>query len=264
MSWKKLLESTSESLDDHLRLRNDYLMAENRILRNQINGHVQLTDSERKELAKIGAKLGKQALQEIATVAQPDTILAWNRKWVDKPVNPSKRPKPVGRPRVAAEIEEWVVRMARENRSWGYDRIQGSLKHLGYTISDQTVGNILGRHGIPPAPEREKTVTWREFVRSHWEILVVTGFFNSEAWSGLRLIVSCLLRIAHFSCRPLQSMPRPGHQLIQTMQALTQCCLTLRCQVRRWGHLFQEPSKATRGRDTVLEQQNSEAVLAEA
>jgi hypothetical protein len=61
MGWKKLLESAKESLNDHLRLRNEYLMAENRILRNQINGRVQLTDSERKELAEIGAKLGKKA-----------------------------------------------------------------------------------------------------------------------------------------------------------------------------------------------------------
>ena len=76
MSWKKLLESAKESLNDHMRLRNEYLMAENRILRNQIDGRVPLTDSERKELAEIGAKLGKKALAEVATVAQPETILA--------------------------------------------------------------------------------------------------------------------------------------------------------------------------------------------
>ncbi|MDH3600904.1 MAG: helix-turn-helix domain-containing protein [Candidatus Tectomicrobia bacterium] len=140
MSWKKLLESVSESLNDHIQLRNDYLMAENRILRDQIDGRVQLTDSERKELAEIGAKLGKQALEEIATVAQPDTIFAWNRKFADQKVKTSEPRKSVGRPRVDQEIEDWVVRMARENRSWGYDRIQGSLNHLGYTISDQTVG----------------------------------------------------------------------------------------------------------------------------
>ena len=87
MSWKKLLESVSESLNDHLRLRNDYLIAENRILRQQIDGRVQLTDSERKELAEIGAKLGKKALEEIATVAKPDTILAWNRKFADHKVD---------------------------------------------------------------------------------------------------------------------------------------------------------------------------------
>src|SRR5262249_18379064 len=160
MNWKKLLESLSESVNDHLRLRSDYLVAENRILRNQINGRVQLTDSERKELAEIGAKLGKKTLAQIATIATPDTVLAWNCKFAAQKVAPFAPPKSVGRPRVDQEIEDLVLRMARENRSWGYDRIQGALNHLGYTISDQTVGNILKRHGISPAPERKKTVTW--------------------------------------------------------------------------------------------------------
>jgi hypothetical protein len=139
MGWKKRLGSISESVHDHLRLRNDYLIAENRILRSQIGGCVQLTDSERKELAEIGAKLGKQALVEIATVAQADTILAWHRKFATQTVDISTPPQSVGRPRVAPQIEGWVIRMARENRSRGYDRIQGSLNHLGYTISEQTV-----------------------------------------------------------------------------------------------------------------------------
>jgi transposase len=172
MSWKKLLESTKESLNDHMRLCNEYLAAENRILRHQIEGRVQLTDSERKELDEIGAKLGKKALAEIATMAQPDTILAWNRKFANQPTHTAARPKSVGRPRVAPEIEDWVIRMARENHSWGYDRIQDSLTHLGYTISDQTVGNILKRHGLSPAPERKKPLTWPEFIRNHWDVLV--------------------------------------------------------------------------------------------
>ena len=62
-----------------------------------------------------------------------------------------------------------MVRMAQENRSWGYDRIVGALANLGYTISDQTVGNILKRHGLPPAPERKTTTTWKEFIRTHME-----------------------------------------------------------------------------------------------
>ena len=53
-----------------------------------------------------------------------------------------------------------MVQMAQENRSWGYDRITGDLQHLGYMISDQTVGNILKRHGLPPTPKRKKTTTW--------------------------------------------------------------------------------------------------------
>jgi len=180
MDWKKLLGSISASVNNTLRLRNEYLRAENRILRQQIPGRIQLTDQDRKELAEIGAKLGKKALAEVATVATPDTILAWHRKFADQTVDTSEPRQSVGRPRVDKEIEDLVVRMARENRSWGYDRIQGALKHLGYTISDQTVGHILKRHGILPAPERQQTITWREFVRIHLDILVATNFFNGE------------------------------------------------------------------------------------
>jgi transposase len=206
MGWKKLLETSSESINDHFRLRNDYLMAENCILRNQIEGRVQLADSERRELAEIGAKLGKQVLAEIATVAQADTILAWHRKFANQTVNSFASTKSVGRPRVDKEIEDMVVRMARENRSWGYDRIQGSLKHLGYMISDQTVGNILRRHGIPPAPEREKTITWREFVRAHLDVLLATDFFNHEVWSWFGLMIPYFLTLIQIGRYPVHTM----------------------------------------------------------
>jgi len=198
MSWKKLLESVSASLNDYLRLRNDYLMAENHILRHQMNGRVQLTDNERQELAELGAKLGKQALQEIATIAKPETILAWHRKFADQQAVTSQPPKRVGRPRVDHQIEAVVIRMARENRSWGYDRIQGALKNLGYRISNQTVGNILKRHGISPAPARKTTVTWREFLRCHLDVLLATDFLQSEVWRWCGLVLASLLRFIRF------------------------------------------------------------------
>ena len=64
-----------------------------------------------------------------------------------------------GRPRIKREVEELIIRMASENRTWGYDRIAGAVANLGYAISDQTVGNVLRRHGLPPAPERKGTTT---------------------------------------------------------------------------------------------------------
>jgi transposase InsO family protein len=73
--------------------------------------------------------------------------------------------------------------MAKENRSWGSDRIAGALAELGYDISDQTGGNILTRRGIPTAPERKKTTTWREFIRSHMDVLWATDFFSTEVWT---------------------------------------------------------------------------------
>ena len=70
--------------------------------------------------------------------------------------------------------------MAKENPSWGYDRIVGALANLGHRLSDQTVGNILRRHGISPAPKRKQTVSWKDFIRSHRDVLVGMDFFTTE------------------------------------------------------------------------------------
>ena len=180
MSWKTLLAYITGTVDQELLLRNEYLVTENRILRNQLKGRVRLNDGERKALAEIGQKLGKQALQEVAKIVKPDTILAWHRKLVAQKFDGSKQRQAPGRPMINQEIEALIVRMARENRSWGYDRIVGALANLGYTVSDQTVGNILKRHGIPPAPERKTTTTWKEFIRTHMDVLVATDFFTAE------------------------------------------------------------------------------------
>ena len=153
MDWKHLLVSITGTVDQELLLRNEYLVTENRILRNQITGRVRLTDGERKALAEIGRKLGKKGLEAVANIVKPDTILAWHRKLVAQKFDGSQRRKAPGRPTIDPELEALVVRMARENHSWGYDRIVGALANLGYTTSDQTVGNILKRHGLAPAPE---------------------------------------------------------------------------------------------------------------
>src|SRR5215472_1318815 len=152
MDWQHLLAYITGSVDQALLLRNEYLATENRILRNQITGRVRLTDGERKTLAVIGQQLGKQALQDVATIVRPDTILAWHRRLVAQKFDGSQQRKRPGRPPIDPELEALIVRMAQENRSWGYDRIVGAMANLGYTVSDQTVGNILKRHGIPPAP----------------------------------------------------------------------------------------------------------------
>jgi putative transposase len=89
---------------------------------------------------------------------------------------------------ISPELEALVVRFAGENRGWGYDRIVGALANLGYQASDQTVGNLLRRHNIPPAPERSRTTTWKEFIRSHLEVLAGADFFTVRgadlAWAG--------------------------------------------------------------------------------
>jgi len=135
-------------------------VVENRILRNQVKGRLRLNDVERRTLAEIGNRLGKRVLDEVASIVKPETLLGWHRRLVAKKFDGSKNRQYPGRPRVDADIEELVVRLAKENKSWGYDRITGALANLGHEVSDQAVGNILKRHGIPPAPERKATTTW--------------------------------------------------------------------------------------------------------
>jgi hypothetical protein len=134
-------------------------------------------------VGEIGKKLGRRALEEVATIVRPETILTWHRKLIAKKFDGSRKRASLGRPRIAEEVEALIVRLASENRSWGYDRIAGALANLGYTVSDQTLGNILKRYGIPPAPDRGKTTTWKEFIRTHLELLVATDFFTTEVWT---------------------------------------------------------------------------------
>jgi transposase InsO family protein len=215
MDWKHLLAYITGTVDQELLLRNEYLVTENRILRHQLKGRVRLNDSERKALAEIGQKLGKQALQEVATLVKPDTILGWHRQLVAQKFDGSRQRQAPGRPTIDPELEALIVRMARENRSWGYDRIVGALANLGYTVSDQTVGNILKRHGIPPAPERKTTTTWKEFIRTHMDVLVATDFFTAEVWTKAGLVTYYVLFFIHLSSRKVHvagMTPHPDEQ----------------------------------------------------
>jgi transposase InsO family protein len=201
MDWKQLLAYITGSVDQELLRRNESLVTENRILRQQITGRVHLTDVERKTLAEIGHTLGKKALEEVASIVKPETILAWYRKLIAQKYDGSQHRKALGRPRIDEELEALVVRMAQDNRRWGYDRIAGALAHLGYTISDQTVGNILKRHGIPPVLERKYTTTWQEFIRTHMDVLVATDFFTTEVWTWCGLVTYYVLFFIHLESR---------------------------------------------------------------
>ena len=130
-----MLASISGSVDAELLLRNAYLAAENRMLRDQIKGRLPLTETERQTLAEIGKKLGKKALEEVAHVVKPDTMLAWQRQLAADQCGGANQRKSPGRPRIEKEREDVVVQMAKENRGWGYDRLAGALAHLGYELS---------------------------------------------------------------------------------------------------------------------------------
>jgi putative transposase len=145
-----------------------------------LKGRLRLSDVERATLGEIGSRLGRKALGEVANAALPDTILAWYRRLVARKFSRLPGRQGPGRPRIDKDVEELIVRMAEENRSWGYDRIVGALANLGYEVSDQTVGNVLRRHDIPPTPQRRHTTTWAEFIRIHLAVLAATDFFTVD------------------------------------------------------------------------------------
>lgn len=215
MGWKRLLAYISGSVDQELLLRNEYLVAENRILRNQIKYRLRLTDGERKTLAEIGKRLGKKALNELANIVKPETILAWHHALIARKFDSSQKRKSPGRPRIDAELETLIIQIAKQNKTWGYDRIVGALANLGYTVSDQTIGNILKRHGLSPAPEREKTTTWKEFIRTHQHLLAATDFFTTEVWTGLGLRTYYILFFIRLNTREIHIAgitPHPKQQ----------------------------------------------------
>src|SRR5215468_8285936 len=232
MDWKHLLAYITGTVDQELRLRNEYLVTENRILRNQLKGRIRLSDGERKALAVIGQKLGKQALKAVVQILKPETILAWHRTLVAQKFDGFQQRQSPGRPSIDPELEALIVRIAQENRSWGYDRIVGALANLGLPVSAQTVGNVLKRHGLPPAPERKTTTTWKEFIRTHMDVLVATDFFTAEVWTLGGLVTYYVLFFIHLGSRQVYVAgvtPHPNEEwMVQVARNVT---------MEEWGFL---------------------------
>jgi hypothetical protein len=154
MPWKQMLAWVTGKIDDSLRQKSEFVLEENRVYRALLDRHSpgwRLQDTERKALAEKGRTLGK-LLAQVITIVQPETLFKWHRRLVARKWNCSaRRARGVGRPPVDAAVEKRVVQMAKENGGWGYDRIVGARANLGHQVSDQTVGNILRRHGLGPA-----------------------------------------------------------------------------------------------------------------
>jgi hypothetical protein len=141
----------------------EYLREENRVLREQPGRRrLCLTNDQRRRLAARAKGLGRKLLAEVATIVTPETLLAWHRKLIAQKYDGSGQRGP-GRPRTRQEIEALVVRLAEENREWGYRRVQGALSHLGHELARSTIAAILERHGIEPAPERSRRPPGRSF-----------------------------------------------------------------------------------------------------
>jgi putative transposase len=215
MDWARILAYITGTVNQELLLRNEYLAAENRILKAQLKTPLRLTDGERITLAEIAHRLGRKALEDVANAAKPDTILGWYRKLIARKFDGSQSRQYPGRPRIDHATEQLVVRMAKENSDWGYDRIVGAMANLGYTLSDQTVGNILHRHGIPSVPERKRMTTWADFICRHMAVLAGTDFFSVEVLTLRGLVTYYVLFFIHLESRKVEIAgitPHPNEQ----------------------------------------------------
>src|SRR5919201_2190528 len=134
-----------------------YLLAENRVLKAQLGGRrLRLTDTERRHLAALAHPLGRTRLKGMATLVTPETLLRWYQRLIAQKFDGSAQRRQLGRPRIAEEVEQLVVRMAEENPTWGYRRIQGALANVGHHSDKLTVRNVLRRYHMEPAPQRRK------------------------------------------------------------------------------------------------------------
>jgi putative transposase len=145
----------------------EYLRAENQSLREQLGN--------RRILAALGP------------VVTPDTLLRWYRNLVAANYDGSMK-RGVGRPRMKPDIRKLVMRMARENPSWGYTRIRGALFNLGHDIARNTIKAILKERGIEPAPERGRHANWHTFIKSHLGAIAGADFFTVEVIRGFGLV----------------------------------------------------------------------------
>src|SRR5450755_390861 len=216
--WARLLAYVTGLVNQQLLLRNEYLAAENRILRAQLPKRLRLTDPQRCTLAEIGKRLGRKALEQVACVVKPETILGWYRRLIAQKFDGSRYRAYPGRPPIGRELSELVVRMARENPSWGYDRIVGALSNLGQKLSDQTVGNILRRYGIPPARKRGGNTTWKDFIAAHMAVLAGADFFTIEVLTWRGLITYYVLFFLHLETRRVSLFGNSWHDTQEWMR----------------------------------------------
>ena len=222
-----------------------YLIEENRLLRRQLGARrVRLTDDDRRRLARRAYRVGRRALRGIATIVTPDTLLRWHRQLVARKWTYSRQR--TSRGGLLTEIRHLVVRMAEENPTWRYTRIQGALKNLGHQVGRSTIARILKAHGLPPAPQRP--TSWQTFLRAHWGTIAGADFFTTVVWTWRGLVTFYTVFVIDLATRRVQVLgmtPIPDEgfmrQVVRTLSMADGECRVLICdRDAKWSAAVRE------------------------
>jgi len=198
-----------------------YLQAENEILREQLGDRKpRYTARQRQRLAEAGKALGRTLLAAHASLVTPDTIMRWYRNLAAAKYTA----KPLGRPRKRQNLAPLLLRLVRENPGFGYTRLRDVLHNLGFCTSRSTVKRVLDDKGVVPAPERNRTRSWKDFLATHWDGLAAGDFFHIEVmtWRGLvrySVFFVMELRTRRVHIAGIQRDP-DGHCLLQIARNL--------------------------------------------
>ncbi|UOD50427.1 integrase core domain-containing protein [Orrella daihaiensis] len=181
MLWARVLMHLTTSVNEEVLTQNQMLTLQVQELKRLLGGRLRYSVSFKMQMARLGRKLTAAALERACIAIRPNTVLGWFSKLVKQKYDHSEKRQP-GRPRIRAEVEQLIVRLAIENPRWGPKRIVGMLDHLGIKVCTQTVVNVLKRHGIRPgpAPGKGRGMTWNEFIAVHKALIVATDFFTAE------------------------------------------------------------------------------------
>jgi transposase InsO family protein len=169
------------------------------VLQRQLDGQrVRFEPADRAWLAALLHPLPRPTMRRLRLLVRPDTILKWHRNLIARRHAAVSRPRRPGRPRTLRSIRALVLRLAKENGSWGYRRIHGELLTLGIKVAPSTVREILREAEIDPAPDRAAT-TWADFLRSQAHALLAADFIETVTLTGARMYI--LTAIEHASRR---------------------------------------------------------------
>jgi len=193
-----------------------YLIEENRLLRRQLGGsRLRLRDDDRRRLAARAYQVGQATPREIATIATPDTLLRWHRQLIARKWTYASKSR---RHAVIFEIRQLVVRMATENPTWGYTRIQGALTNVGHRVGRSTIRRILKAAGLPPVPQRP--TSWQTFLKAHWGVIAGADFFTTEVWTWRGLVTYYTVFVIDLASRRVQILGSTPHPEALFMQQI--------------------------------------------